>query len=95
LAIKNTNLADLKPYVYITTGYETFSNTPKVSYLISRNKFLCKEDKSYQLLENYLDENGKIVAYSSYQEMQKDDILKLPKNSTGALMDQLSKLVCK
>jgi hypothetical protein len=30
-----------------------------------------------------------------YQEMQKDDILKLPKNSTGALMDQLSKLVCK
>ena len=95
LAFKNTNLADLKPYVNITTGYETFSNTPKVSYLISKNKFLCKEGKSYQLLENYLDENGKIVAYSSYQEMQKDDILKLPKNSTGALMDQLSKLVCK
>jgi len=95
LAFKNTNLADLKPYVNITTGYETFSNTPKVSYLISKNKFLCKEEKSYQLIENYLDENGKIVAYSSYQEMRKDDILKLPKNSPGALMDQLSKLVCK
>ncbi len=94
-AFKNTNLADLKSYVNITTGYEAFSNAPKVSYLISKNKFLCKEGISYQLLENYLDENGKITAYSSYQEMRKDAILRLPKNSPGGLMDQLSKLVCK
>jgi hypothetical protein len=95
MSFKGTELSKLKEYLNITTGYENYSNTPKVSHLVSKTKFYCSEKISRQTLENYLGDDNKVLVYTSYQDQPLDEIMKSPKIITDSVFDQLSTLACK
>lgn len=95
LKFKSIELAKLKEYINISTSYENVKDTPKVSYLVSKTKFECKEKIAHQTIENYLDSSGKLIAYFGYIDLPIESVLKMPPVVPGTFMDQLSKLACK
>lgn len=94
VTFKRVDISKLRDSIGIATGYESFDTSAPVASLVSQNVFLCKEETSYQILENYYDQDGSLTAYSSYQDLPPSFFKSLVKNNPESPLGQLSRLVC-
>ena len=94
ITFPRVDLSKLKDSLGLLSGYEEFNSSVMVSTLVSKNRYLCNEEKSYQTPENYYDEDGTLMAYSSYQDLPPEFFKNLSKNAPTSPLGQLSKLVC-
>ena len=93
LSFPRTKGSDLKKVINVDLGLETYKRVPSASTLVSKVRFICGKNTSYQIIENWFDEDRSLVGYSSVIDVSDKD--KLIKNHPDSILSQMSKLVCK
>jgi hypothetical protein len=95
LTFPRTIGSDMKSAINVDLGLSEYVNVPYATTLVSKTRFICGKNTSYQVVENWFDQDGSIVGITSAVDVElltsKD---KLIPNHSDSILNQLSRFVC-
>ena len=77
----------------INMGLKGFKSAPYATSLVTKARFLCDKNVDYSYIENWYDQDGKVVGIMSYSDLDPAILAKFTQPSS-VIMGQLLKLAC-
>jgi len=95
LTFPRTKGSDLKGAINVDLGLYGYVNVPYATTLVSKVRLICGKNTTYQVIENWLDQDGSLIGLSSVVDIEqissKD---KLVPNHPESILSQLSRFIC-
>jgi hypothetical protein len=95
LTFPRTKGSDMKSAINMDLGLSEYIRVPYATTLVSKIRYICGKNTSYQYVENWFDQDGSLIGITSAIDVElitgKD---KLIQNHPDSILSHLSRYVC-